>query len=168
MKKLLITTFIFLNFVALAQENKDNGKEKSKFWENVHFGGGIQLGLGSGYTTIGVSPSAIYSFNDHWSAGVGTSYTFSKISNSHYHIFGGSAMVFYQPIKEIQLHTEFENLWVNTNNVSLSDYSVPAWYIGAGYSIGRNGSVGLRYDLLWNKEKSVYNNALSPYFKIYF
>lgn len=166
--------FFLLSFFTIAtifsQKENDSIRSKSDFWKKVHFGGGFQLSFGSAYTTIGVSPSAIYSINDHWAAGIGTSYTYSKFKSSDlkYNIFGGSALVIFQPIKEVQLHSEFEQLWVNTNSQFTPDYQVPAWYVGAGYAIGRFGSVGLRYDLLWKENKSIYNSALSPYFKIYF
>lgn len=170
MKPLFVLFALLTGSLFFAQTSKDTLQTKSEFWKKVHFGGGFQLGIGSQYTSLGVSPSAIYSFNDKWAAGIGTSYTYvgNKSSQMNYHIYGGSALAIYQPIKEIQLHTEYEQLWVNTNSSITTDYQVPAWYVGAGYSIGRFGSVGLRYDVLWNENKSVYNNALSPYFKIYF
>ena len=93
-----------------SQKVADIDNEKSDFWKNVRFGGGIQLSIGNGYTTIGVSPSAIYEVSDKFATGLGVSYLYSryKLQDLSYNVYGVSALALYNPIKGIQLSTEFE------------------------------------------------------------
>ena len=74
MKKIAITIkFMFLTILTVTgQENND------KFWDNVIYGGGFNVGFGSDFTTITISPSAIYNFSDVFSSGVSLSYLYSK------------------------------------------------------------------------------------------
>lgn len=160
--------FSFLTFLSVfAQETKDNVKSKDK----IHFGGGIQLSFGNAYTAVGVSPSVVYDISDQWASGIGATYLYvnDKFHKMNYNVVGGSALVLFNPIKQIQLNTEFEYLHIKKNYTIENDqYWLPAWYIGVGYNIGKRGSMGVRYDVLWDKEKSIYNDALTPYFKFYF
>ena len=70
------------------------------------------------------------------------------------------------PIQNIQISTEFEQLNVNrrynnTLNISNDNYWIPALYFGAGYRNG-NATFGVRYDALYNASKSFIK--LSSYF----
>jgi long-subunit fatty acid transport protein len=172
----LFLSFILLlsvNFIDIHAQNQqaDSTRSKSPFFEDVDFGGGIQLSFGNGYTAIGVSPSAVYGFSDQWAAGISVSYLYvnDNLYNFDYNIYGGSSLVMYNPIEELQLNTEFEMLHVNQKNSDQNNqYWVPAWYVGAGYAISKRGTIGLRYDLLFDKDRSVYRDALTPYVKFYF
>lgn len=172
----LFLSFILLlsvNFMDLNAQNKqaDSTRSKSSFFEDVDFGGGIQLSFGNGYTAVGLSPSAVYGFSDQWAAGIGVSYLYvnDNLYNFDYNIYGGSSLVMFNPIEELQLNTEFEMLHVNQKNSDQNNqYWVPAWYVGAGYAISKRGTIGLRYDILFDKDKSVYRDALTPYVKFYF
>ena len=137
----------------------------------MRFGGGMQLSIGSNYTTIGVSPSAIYEFSDTFASGIGMSYLYSKFTsqNVRYNIYGVSALVLYNPIKAIQLSTEFEELNIHENRSGTkTDYWNPALYIGAAYSMNRNVAMGVRYDVLYDENKSIYDSAFNPFVRIYF
>ena len=172
----LFLSFILLlsvNFIDINAQNKqaDSTRSKSSFFEDVDFGGGIQLSFGNGYTAIGVSPSAVYGFSDQWASGVSVTYLYvnENLYNFDYNIYGASTLVLYNPIEELQLNTEFEMLNVHQKNgEQKNQYWVPAWYVGAGYAISKRGTIGLRYDILFNKDKSVYRDALTPYVKFYF
>ena len=172
----LFLSFILLlsvNFIGINAQNKqaDSTRSKSSFFEDVDFGGGIQLSFGNGYTAIGVSPSAVYGFSDQWASGVSVTYLYvnENLYNFDYNIYGASTLVLYNPIEELQLNTEFEMLNVHQKNgEQKNQYWVPAWYVGAGYAISKRGTIGLRYDILFNKDKSVYRDALTPYVKFYF
>jgi|JI10StandDraft_1071094.scaffolds.fasta_scaffold234769_2 long-subunit fatty acid transport protein len=172
----LFLSFILLlsvNFIDINAQNKqaDSTRSKSSFFEDVDFGGGIQLSFGNGYTAIGVSPSAVYGFSDQWAAGVSVTYLYvnENLYNFDYNIYGASTLVLYNPIEELQLNTEFEMLNVHQKNgEQKNQYWVPAWYVGAGYAISKRGTIGLRYDILFDKDKSVYRDALTPYVKFYF
>lgn len=172
----LFLSFILLlsvNFIDINAQNKqaDSTRSKSSFFEDVDFGGGIQLSFGNGYTAIGVSPSAVYGFSDQWASGVSVTYLYvnENLYNFDYNIYGASTLVLYNPIEELQLNTEFEMLNVHQKNgEQKNQYWVPAWYVGAGYAISKRGTIGLRYDILFDKDKSVYRDALTPYVKFYF
>ncbi len=172
----LFLSFILLlsvNFIDINAQNKqaDSTRSKSSFFEDLDFGGGIQLSFGNGYTAIGVSPSAVYGFSDQWASGVSVTYLYvnENLYNFDYNIYGASTLVLYNPIEELQLNTEFEMLNVHQKNgEQKNQYWVPAWYVGAGYAISKRGTIGLRYDILFDKDKSVYRDALTPYVKFYF
>ena len=163
---------LFLSILPVfAQQEKDSVQEENLFKEKIHFGGGLQLSIGNGYTTVGVSPSAVYEFSDKWAGGVSASYIYihDKYYDFDYSIFGGSTLLLYNPIKELQLNTELEYLRVNRiRNAVKENYWVPAWYVGVGYTINKLGAIGVRYDLLWQEDKSIYRDALTPYVRIYF
>jgi long-subunit fatty acid transport protein len=172
----LFLSFVLLlsvNFIDIYAQNEqaDSTRSKSSFFEDVDFGGGIQLSFGNGYTAVGVSPSAVYGFSDQWAAGISVSYLYvnDNLYNFDYNIYGGSSLVMFNPIEELQLNTEFEMLHVNQKNSDQNNqYWVPAWYVGAGYAISKRGTIGLRYDILFDKDRSVYRDALTPYVKFYF
>ena len=143
------------------------------FWEHVQFGGGLGLSIGSGYTDITVAPGAIYNFNQYFSAGAGLqgSYVSQKNLYSSY-IYGGSLIGLFNPIEEVQLSVELEQVRVNsTFDDELGNYKDNFWntglFVGVGY---RNGGVtiGARYNVLFDKEKSVYSDAFMPFVRIYF
>lgn len=167
-----IVLLLLVSCVGWSQQKQEGQKDdETDFWKNVRFGGGIQLGIGNGYTAIGVSPSAIYEFSDKFAAGIGISYLYSKykLQNLTYNVYGASALVLYNPIKEFQFSSEFEELNVMQNNDGIKDsYLLPAWYMGAAYSMGRHAAIGIRYDVLFDEDKSIYDSAFTPFIRVYF
>lgn len=165
MKKyiLLSIAFTLVNVFIYSQENE----KKSDFWKNVQFGGGLTLGISNNVSTYGISPSAIYNFNDKFSAGVGVSYLYSKYKNasSAFNSYGGSLITLYKPIDEIQLSGEFEQSHITYGNLSRD---IPALFLGAGYVYRSNIAVGIRYDVLYDENKSLYGSAINPFVRIYF
>ncbi len=171
-KKTLLFVLAICAFSGFAQRLEDTTSEEETFWKRVRFGGGIQLSIGSSYTAIGVSPSAIYEVSDKFAAGLGVSYLYSKhkLYDTKYNVYGASVLALYNPIKEFQLSTEFEQLNVTENNGSTKNsYWLPAWYLGAAYSMGRHAAVGIRYDVLYDEDnRNVYDSAFTPFVRIYF
>ena len=88
-------------------------------------------------------------------------------------ILGASVLGLYSPIQEIQLSAEFEQLnvsrnWDNDNFLNEDEnYWYPALYIGAGYR-AQNVTVGFRYDVLYNSNKSIYGTSWMPFVRVYF
>jgi len=157
-----------------AQETETNKplKVKSEFWSKVRFGGAIGLNFSNDYTNIALSPSGIYQFDKQFSGGIGLNGNYSsKKNNFDATVLGGSIIGLFKPIREIQLSAEFEQ-----NNVSYKDkifnsntnYWAPAFFLGAGYSIGDFGAIGMRYDVLYNDRKSVYGTAFIPFIRVFF
>lgn len=144
------------------------------FWDKVRFGGALGAGFGSDYTEVMVAPSAIYEFNDYVAAGVGLQGSYVRLKNEYDSwIYGASLIGIFTPIENIQLSVELEQLRVNTtfspsDTPEITDnFWNTALYLGAGYSTG-NVTVGVRYNVLFDKDKFVYNEALMPFVRVYF
>lgn len=142
--------------------------QQSDFWQNVRYGGGFGLSFGN-TTTIAVSPSAIYDFNNGFALGLGVNYTHSSTGRNTANIYGGSLISLYNvPVVNLQLSGEFEQLFVNRKiNTISNNYSYPALYLGVAYR-KRYISFGVRYDVLYQASKSVYTSAFSPVVRVFF
>jgi len=165
MRNLLL---ILLFSISLTGFSQTIDKQPS-FWDNVQFGGGLGFGIGSNRTTISVAPSAIYNFSPKFSLGIGASYLYAKNNIYKSNVFGASIISLYNPFEQFQLSAEFEHLFVNhkIGSVKQPKYDYPALYLGAAYRVG-NFSAGLRYDVLYDDDKSIYASAFSPIFRFYF
>ncbi len=170
-----LLVFVFLIGVnnSVFSQNSQEINTKSNFWSNVQFGGGIGLGFGNGYTNIMVAPSGIYNFNQYVSAGLGLQYSYVKDKGFYQsNIYGGSIIGLFNPIPEIQLSTELEQLRVNTdfetyNGTVTDNFWNTALFLGAGYRTN-NITIGLRYNVLHKNNEGVYVDALMPFLRIYF
>ncbi len=146
---------------------------KSDFWNKVRYGGGLGLGFGNNSFNAAIAPSAIYQANKYFAAGVGLSFNYSKFRESKLTAYGGSLLTLFNPIQAIQLSAELEELRVNRTialnpNGTLEDnYWSPALFLGVGYS-NRNVTVGIRYDVLHDSDKSIYADPWMPFVRIYF
>ena len=164
-----------ISFNSLAQDNEINKKkEKSEFWKRVNYGGGLGLNFSSNSTSINISPSAIYSVSNNFSTGIGINfgYTKFKIDDVKQFNYGLSSINLYNPFEELQLSAEFEYLFINQSykieDIKIkNDFNFPALYLGAGYRVG-NFTAGLRYDILYNEEKSISSSAWAPFARFYF
>ncbi|TYP99366.1 hypothetical protein C7447_102688 [Tenacibaculum adriaticum] len=162
MKKIFTLLFLITFSTIVGQE------KQSDFWENVRFGGGIGLGFGNNNTTIAVSPTAVYDFNEQFSLGVSLGYIYNKRGDYKSNVFSGSLLSLYRPYTNIEFSGEFEQLFVNQKfAIATDNYNYPALYLGAAYRT-RNVSFGLRYDVLYNENKSIYTSAVSPIIRIFF
>ncbi|ULC59473.1 alpha-ketoglutarate decarboxylase [Flaviramulus sp. BrNp1-15] len=162
-----LVIILFCAFNLNAQETKSN------FWKNVRYGGGIGLSFGDGFFSGTIAPSAIYQFENDFALGLGLNATFNNQKNVYKStILGGSLIGLFNVIPELQLSAEFEQLNVDRRydvNLNIEDYNywVPALFIGAGYRSG-NVTFGLRYDVLYDDEKSIYTTPLAPFMRFYF
>jgi len=172
-KNYLKTTIILVLFssnflIVNAQDSQDS------FWNNVRFGGGLGLSFGNGFFSGTIAPSAIYEFNSQFAAGIGLNATYAKRKDWYKStILGASVITLFNPIEELQLSAEFEELKVNRdfdeNFVANADdnYWYPALYLGAGYRTG-NVTIGIRYDVLYDEDKSIFADPWMPFFRVYF
>lgn len=169
----VILTVLFSSYT-FAQQNYviDNS---NRFWDKVQFGGGLGLGIGSGYTDISVMPSAVYNVNEIVAVGVGLQFGYLS-SKSYYNsfVYGGSVVGLVNPIPEIQLSAELEQVRVNTDYNSTpyrpgysDNYWNTALYLGAGYRTG-NVTIGARYDILFDPDRSLYGSGFMPFVRVYF
>ncbi|WP_306349702.1 hypothetical protein [Flavobacterium sp. '19STA2R22 D10 B1'] len=170
------TTKVILTVILVLTTTFSFSQENVNFWSKVRYGGGLGLGFGSnGYFSGTIAPSAIYEFNEMFAMGIGTQVSYSKEKNYYNSIiYGGSVLALFNPIPEIQLSAELEQLRVNTTYKFLyqtTDEKYNFWntalFLGAGYRT-RNVVIGARYNVLHDKEKTVYSDALMPFVRVYF
>ncbi|MDR7208436.1 hypothetical protein [Flavobacterium piscis] len=174
-KSFFVILICLFSNVMNAQDENNVIDNNTQFWDKVQFGGGLGLGFGSGYTDISVMPSAIYNVNEIVAVGLGLQ--FGYLSSKNYYnsyVYGGSILGLVNPIPEIQLSAELEQVRVNTdykaNNSRPSfsdDYWNTALFLGAGYRTG-NVTIGGRYDILFNDKRSLYGSAFMPFVRVYF
>ncbi|TRX36356.1 hypothetical protein [Flavobacterium restrictum] len=172
LKSFIFFVTLFAAGTIVAQQQSIPSNQTNQFWDKVQFGGGIGLNFGSGYTDISLSPSAIYNVNQ--TVALGISLQGGYISSKNYYesyTYGGSLIGLINPIPQIQLSAELEQLRVNTNYDSSLYKSDNFWstalYLGAGYRSG-NVTIGARYDVLHNDAKSIYSEAFMPFVRVYF
>ena len=142
------------------------------FWNRVRFGGTVGLGFTNNGFNGSISPSAIYQFTDQFAAGTSLSFNYAKFNDDKFLAYGGSILSLFNPIPQLQFSSEYEQLRINrtlnTGTINIEDnYWLPALFVGVGYST-YNVTFGLRYDLLYDDNKSIYGNALMPFVRVYF
>ena len=167
--KIVFVVSFFLSFsTAKAQEFQDDD-----FWNRVHFGGGLGFGFGSNYTNIALAPSAIYDFNQYISAGIALQGSYVKQKNFYEsYMYGPTFIVLGNPIPQIQLSAELEQLRVNVAyedrlGFPNDNFWNTALFLGAGYRTN-NITIGARYNVLHDSGNNVYSDALMPFVRVYF
>lgn len=169
MKSFLVAfVLIFGLSMGFSQENT-----KSNFWNNVSFGGGIGLNFGDGFFSGTLAPQAIYNFNPYFSAGLGLTGSYSSQRDVFKStILGGSVVALTNPFPEVQVSAEFEQVNVNTKfdgrfNNTKDNFWANALFLGVGYRVG-NATIGVRYDVLYDEDKSIYADPWLPFVRFWF
>lgn len=169
----LLVFLLTFSFSAISQNSTNpNTSQDDSFWRYVRYGGGVGLSFGNGIFSATVAPSAIYDFNAQFSAGIALNYTYFKDDDFFSStIVGGSFIGLYNPLPEIQLSSEFEYMNVSRNFddpiFEDDNYWQPAVFFGIGYTTDVI-TVGVRYNVLHDDEKSIYADALVPFVRVYF
>ena len=164
---------LVLIFAGLCVQYTAAQEAKSDFWNHVRFGGGLGLNFGDGFFSATIAPSGIYEFDKNVALGLGLNATFNNQKNAYKStILGGSLIGLFNPIQAIQISTEFEQLNVNRRynanlNITDDNYWIPALYFGVGYRSG-HVTFGVRYDVLYDDEKSIYADPWAPFVRFYF
>ncbi len=170
-----LVTIVFLfgfKFDIYAQETQEINT-KGDFLNRLQFGGGLGLGIGNGYADIMVAPSAIYNFNNYVSAGLGVQYNYVKQRDLYKaNMYGGSVIALFNPLEELQISTELEQLRINRTfkgalGNDTQDFWNTALFVGAGYR-NENVTVGVRYNVLHKDRDNIYAEAFMPFVRIYF
>ena len=176
MKKIYIsilkTSMFFYFLFILSNEIYGQTTAQPDFWKNVQFGGGLQLNIGSGFTNVGVSPSMLYNVNEFVSVGTGLQVSYVSATNNYSSlIYGINLTTLFNPIESIQLSVDLEQLRVSTTFDNIAILKQSFWntglWLGAGYRTN-NITIGGRYNVLFNKDKSVYSDAFLPFVRVYF
>ena len=157
-----------------AQDQRETHKSKSDFWEKVQFGGGVGASFGNNYTDVSLAPGAIYNFNEYLAAGIGLQGSYVRVRNNYNsYIYGGSIVGLVNPIEQIQISVELEQVRVNSEFEILGEDSIKrnfwntALFLGLGYRT-QNVTIGARYNVLHDKNKAVYYEAFMPFVRVYF
>jgi hypothetical protein len=142
------------------------------FWQKVQFGGGLGISFGNGNFSGTISPSAIYNFNDYFSMGPSLIFSYQSSNFFNSTLYGGSWITLFNPIREIQLSAEVEQLRVNQNiefidGTETDNFWNTALFVGAGYRAGPV-TIGLRYNALYNDDDRVYATAWNPFVRVFF
>lgn len=168
-----ILRIIFALFLLVASTETYAQKEPLGFKPHWRFGGGIGLSFGDGFFSGSLAPSGIYQFNEKFALGGGLNGTYNSLKNSYNStIVGASAIALYNVIPAIQISSEFEELNVTRRyeydgSNYRENYWIPGLFLGVGFH-SRNVTVGIRYDVLYNKNKSIYADAYAPFVRVYF
>ncbi len=167
-KKVFTLIALFIIMFSFSQVST----QKSEFWSKVQFGGGLGLGIGNNATNISVAPSAIYNFSPKAALGLGVQYSYIRQKDFYTsHLYGGSIIGLVNPIQEIQLSVELEQLRVNTDfdnsSFTTNDFWNTSLFLGAGYRTN-NATIGIRYNVLHKDNNNIYTTAFMPFVRIYF
>ncbi|MEM6722353.1 MAG: alpha-ketoglutarate decarboxylase [Bacteroidota bacterium] len=160
--------------ISFSANSQNTTSQDDSFWQYVRYGGGLGLSFGDGIFSATVAPSAIYDFNTQFSAGIALNYTYFNDDDFFKStIVGGSFIGLFNPniLPEIQLSSEFEYMHVSRNFEDPifedDNYWQPAVFFGIGYTSDVI-TVGVRYNVLHDDEKSIYADALVPFVRVYF
>ena len=161
MKKVVLLLFLSFSLTIVSQQ-------KSEFWEHVQFGGGFTANFSNQTTSIGISPSAIYNFDNGFALGTSLNYLYSEINDFTTTVYGASLISLYQTNLGIQLSGEFDYNFANQkDSFGTVSTNFPALHLGLAYNRGRF-AVGFRYDVLYDTNKSVFASPISPIVRFYF
>lgn len=170
--KIYLFIFILFCFSLTSTSQTFSSSSGNDFWSNLRYGGSLGLGFGGDYFTGSLAPSAIYPFNEYFSTGVGLNLIY--VNDDHYKafVYGGSVLGILAPIQQLQFSVEFEQLRVNRqlkiyDETLEENYWYPALFLGGGYVV-RNVTIGVRYDILYKEDKSIYGSAFMPFIRVYF
>jgi long-subunit fatty acid transport protein len=150
---------------------------RSGFWGDVQYGGGFGLGISRDFTNVLVAPSAIYPLNDYFSTGVGLMGSFVKSKNNSAESFsskilGGSLIGLVNPLENVQLSAELEQMHVQqeitSNSIQLKDdFWNTALFLGVGFR-SENLTIGVRYNVLFDEKDRIYADPYMPFVRLYF
>ena len=173
-KKKFLFVLIFGIFSKIYGQTDLAVKQKSNFWKQVQFGGGFGLNIGTGFADVTLAPNAIYNLNQYLALGAGLQG--SIVSQKDYYssaIYGVNTIVLINPVEEVQLSIELEQVRVNntfrnpTTGTVKDNFWNTGLFVGGGYRM-ENVTMGMRYNLLFNKDKNVYADAMMPFIRVYF
>lgn len=180
MKKWVLLLFILISKLAIAQginnnpipqsrqktnttEETNNSRTFSFDKRKLRFGANLGLSLSSNYTYLNLGPQFGYQFNQHFMAGGGIKYNYSKISVSDYtkknNLLGLNLFGYTYPISFITLFAqpEINYIWSNikmtntTNDEITTKGFTPSLIVGAGLRLGYS-HITINYDLLQKKD----------------
>lgn len=141
------------------------------FQKHWSFGGNIGLSFWNGGTDILIGPKAYYNISPIFLTGFGLTYIYSEYNTTiisyHSNSFGGSILLAVRPVPFLQVSVEYEGLQTNYSGYYSDEYFVNSLYFGLSFVTGPV-SFGIRYDVLYDVNKSIYSSAWNPIVGFYF
>ena len=117
---------------------------------------------------MGISPSAIYNFDNGFALGTSLGYLYSEINDFSTTAFSTSLISLYQTNFGIQFSGELEYYFAKQkDNFGSNNSNFPALHLGVAYSQNRF-AFGIRYDVLYDENKSIFASPISPVIRFYF
>lgn len=165
MKKLLLCCVFILAFTAcIAQQRQQEGENdadtQADWKENVFFGMGGGLQLGSNTTLIAVYPQVGYRITPKLAGGLNFTYQYVRYKGytiSESHTYGAGAFGRYSFIPQAFFQTEYEQLNFNVPTALAEQERqwIERWLLGAGYFASAGGRGGFQiavlYDMLYSQ-----------------
>lgn len=178
MKKLILKFVIVIVFISFENTFSQVTEiavvdSMAKVDRRLKFGCGFGLSFVGG-TNIGLSPNLVYSVNDKVNFGVGIQGNYTSIKDlQQTTTFGANVLGQYSPIQKLTMLLEFAQLKVNTKTEAVTgdtkqDYWDSALFVGAGLNITDKISLGAKYNILYDKDESVYTSPIIPFVNITF
>jgi hypothetical protein len=182
-KKLIsaITLFLLLAFfnVTIAQFGQPSTQKKDDFklQKRLFFGGGLDFGISSYSTVLGIAPIVGYRVSPSFDVGLRLSYLYYRYKDSFYEfnsnsygagLFGRYYLFFFN---NLFLHAEYEALNYDYYRYPYTSEDkeriwVSSLFVGGGYRqwIGSNAYVGIT--VLWNLLDDINSPYSNPIFRI--
>lgn len=170
--KIGLITLVVLYLSSLTLYGQDAPNQKSNFWDKVQYGGGFGLSFGDDDFQVALSPSAVYRPNPYVAYGPGLLFSYQDNDFFSSTLYGASAIVLVDPIANVQLSAEVEQLFGSRsgNNgfvIEDDDINNTALFLGGGYNF--NGiSIGARYNVLFDDDDGIFAQAWQPFVRVYF
>lgn len=160
MKKYLTLIVLLYSAILFSQENS--------LLKSLRFGGDLGFSFGSNSTTFSVSPTIVYDFNENFSLGAGFGYLYGKNNQNKLTAISPKIIALYKPIETIEFSADLQQLYITKKTDSYTEkYNYPSLNLGAAYRLGVL-SFGVKYDVLYKKEKSIYPVAVFPFVRVLF
>jgi long-subunit fatty acid transport protein len=167
--------FVFLTQETQAQVQMDSlttvNNKDSTLKNRLKFGLGFGVNFIGG-TNLSLSPNLTYRLTKNFSVGGGLQFNYAGLKDiQKTTTYGANALVYYTPVRKLLTTLEFSELHVNRNSLitnTTNEFWESALFIGAGIQITPKLSLGAKYNVLYDKNKSVYSSPVVPFINISF
>ncbi|MBS9768206.1 MAG: hypothetical protein KGV44_11815 [Flavobacteriaceae bacterium] len=159
-------TIILLVFSVSVGTAQSVSLPKEKVANPWRFGGNFGLNFGGNSTHIQIAPALGYMLTPKMEVGGSVGYTYHKYNDTKANIFSTGIFSNYQVIPQAFARINYEHhMGKQKFQNSSNSFSENSLWVGAGYrSLGRVGfQAGIMYNVLHNKDNSIYNSPWRPF-----
>lgn len=177
LKLILKIGLLVFSYNTYSQTNTDSIQKREvdtmmvKMEKKLKFGCGFGLNFVGG-TNISISPNLTYNLSNKVAIGFGVQYTYLNLKDIQSTTsYGGNTVFQFRPSQKIMTLLEFAQLRVSTKS-KINDTEINYWdsalFIGAGYNITKQISIGAKYNFLYKEDESIYSSPVIPFINISF